>query len=319
MKHFTFLSLMLLAFLVLGSCQQKSKNGRTDTYSSGEMVLMCDESFSPIVEEELAVFHSQYSDAKVTPQYTNELDAFNALMKQDVHLIITARNFNEKELHYFKSNTIQPRVFPIGYDGLAFIINKNNVDSCIHVKDIKRILSGEATQWSQVNKGSKLGEIDVVFDNNKSAAVHWAVDSILGGKPINSPNITAAKTSAEVINYVEKTPGAIGIIGSNWLNDKRDSTNVTFKKNIQVMNVCSVEGVEATEMNSWKPYQLYLLDGRYPFARTIYALLADPYHGLPVGLANFMQSPVGQKIILKSALLPYMGDLTFRKVNVKTE
>ena len=196
---------------------------------------MCDESFSPIVEEELAVFHAMYPDAHVTAKYTNEIDAFNALMKQDVHLIITARNLSKKQLEYFKSMKIQPRYFPLGYDGLAFIINKNNVDSCITVKDIKRILSGQATKWNQINKGSKFGTIDVVFDNKQSAAVRWAVDSILGGKPINSPNISAVNTSAEVIKYVEKTPNAIGIIGSNWLNDKRDTTNVTFKKNITVM------------------------------------------------------------------------------------
>ncbi len=311
---------MILASLVFCSCnQQKSKNARTDTYASGEMTVMCDESFSPIINEEIKVFEATYPDAKVTPEYTNELDAANALMEQKVHLIITSRNFSEKELNYFRTNTLNPRYFPIGYDGLAFIINKENTDSCIHVDNIKRILSGQVKDWSEVNKGSRLGEIDVVFDNAKSAAVHWAVDSILGGKPINSKNITAVNTSEEVINYVEKTKNAIGIIGSNWLNDKRDSTNVTFKKNIQVMNVCSVPSKEAGEMNSWKPYQLYLLDGRYPFARTVYALLVDPYHGLPVGFANFLQSPVGQKIILKSALLPYRGDLQWRRVNVSDE
>lgn len=315
------LPMLILTLLVFCACgnKQKSKDARTDTYASGEMVVMCDESFSPIINEELQIFHATYPDAKVTPKYTNELDAFNALLKQDVHLIVTARNYNKKELEYFRSNGLNPRYFPLGYDGLALIINKNNVDSCIHVDDVKRILSGQVKNWNEVNKGSKLGLIDVVFDNNKSAAVHWAVDSILGGKPINSPNITAVKTSAEVINYVEKTPNAIGIIGSNWLNDKRDTTNVTFKKNIQVMNVCSVPGKKADEMNSWKPYQLYLLDGRYPFARTVYALLVDPYHGLPVGFANFMQSPVGQKIVLKSALLPYRGDLQWRKVETSTE
>ena len=315
---FSLTTLMMVASVLFCACQQqKSKDARTDTYASGEMTVMCDESFSPIIDEELQVFHATYPDAKVTPKYTNELDAFNALMKQDVHLIVTARNYNEKELSYFKSNNLQTRYFPLGYDGLAFIINNQNTDSCITVNNIKRILSGTVKDWSEVNKGSKLGGIDVVFDNAKSAAVHWAVDSILGGKPINSPNITAVKTSAEVINYVEKTKNAIGIIGSNWLNDKRDTTNVTFKKNITVMSVCSVVGEEATEMNSWKPYQLYLLDGRYPFARTVYALLVDPYHGLPVGFANFMQSPVGQKIVLKSALLPYRGDLQWRKVQTK--
>lgn len=315
----TFLTLtMLLSSLVFCSCnQQKSKDARTDTYASGEMTVVCDESFSPIIDEELMVFHATYPDALVKPEYTNELDAFNALLEQKVHLIVAARNFNEKELNYFKTNGLQPRYFPLGYDGLAFIINKENVDSCIHVDDIKKILGGQVKDWSEVNKGSKLGEIDVVFDNAKSAAVHWAVDSILGGKPINSKNITAVNTSEEVINYVEKTKNAIGIIGSNWLNDKRDTTNVTFKKNIQVMNVCSVPGTKAGEMNSWKPYQLYLLNGNYPYARTIYALLVDPYHGLPVGFANFLQSPIGQKIVLKSALLPYRGDLQWRKVQTK--
>ena len=317
--RYIFTAILALSVIIasISSCGNKSKNARTDTYASGKATIMSDESFSPIIDEELQVFHATYPDAEITPIYTNELDEMNALMKQEVHLIITARNFNEKELNYFKSNGLQPRYFPIGYDGLAFIINKDNVDSCIHVDDIKKILSGQVTQWKQVNPNSKFGEIDVVFDNNKSAAVHWAVDSILDGKPINSKNITAVKTSEEVINYVEKTKNAIGIIGSNWLNDKRDTTNVTFKKNIQVMNVCSVPGAKAGEMNSWKPYQLYLLDGRYPFARTVYALLVDPFHGLPVGFANFLQSPIGQKIVLKSALLPYRGDLQWRKVQTK--
>lgn len=239
----TYILTLTLTLLVFCSCgnKQKSKNARTDTYASGEMVLMCDESFSPIIEEELRVFHATYPDAHVTPQYTNELDAVNALMQQKVHLIITAKNFTEKQLNYFKSNNLQPRYFPLGYDGLALICNNQNTDSCITVNDVKRILSGQARDWNEINKGSKLGVIDVVFDNNKSAAVHFAVDSILGGKPINSPNITAVKTSAEVINYVEKTPNAIGIIGSNWLNDKRDTTNVTFKKNITVMSISQME------------------------------------------------------------------------------
>lgn len=45
------------------------------------------------------------------------------------------------------------------------------------------------------------------------------------------------KTSKEVIDYVDQNPGSIGVIGSNWLNDRRDSTNTTFKKNIHVMRV----------------------------------------------------------------------------------
>ena len=136
------LQFSILLLLAIASCGKKNPNARTDTYASGKATIMSDESFSPIIDEELQVFHATYPNAEVTPIYTNELDEMNALMKQEVHLIITARNFSEKELNYFRSNGLQPRYFPLGYDGLAFIINKENVDSCIHVDDIKKILSG---------------------------------------------------------------------------------------------------------------------------------------------------------------------------------
>ena len=251
---------LLLGFV--SACADKPKNGRTDTYSSGAITFASDESFSPIIDEQIQVFESIYRDAKLTPIYTNELDAVNLLMTDSIQLAITSRNFTKQELENLKARNYLPVAIPLAYDGLSLIVNRENTDSCISVKDIKRVLSGQAKTWGDIVPGSKRGEILVVFDNSKSSTVHFCVDSLLSGKPINSPNIVAAKTSKEVIDYVEDTPNAIGIIGSNWLNDKRDTTNTTFKKNITVMSVSKFD--KATEMNSWKPYQAYWLDGRYP-------------------------------------------------------
>ena len=299
------------------SCKDKPKNGRTDTYSLGTISFVSDESFSPIVEEEKEVFEMTYPDAKLKQIYTDELTAVNMLMKTKVWLAITARNFTEKELTNLRDRRFDPRAIPLAYDGIALIVNNANPDSCISVKDVKRILSGEAKNWKDVYPNSRLGEFDVVFDNKQSSTVHFCVDSILGGKPINSPNIEAVKKSAEVINYVSNHKNAIGIIGSNWLNDKRDTTNVTFKKEVRVMAVSRVD--DAKPENSFKPYQAYLYNGTYPLKRTIYALLNDPLHGLPWGFAQFISSPKGQMIIFKSSLLPVRGDIQVRNVNVTTE
>lgn len=310
---YNLVGLILLSGL-LANCADKPTNGRTDTYSSGAITFASDESFSPIIDEEIQVFESIYRDAKLTPIYTNELDAINMLMNDSLQLVIASRNFTKKELENLKARSYLPVAIPLAYDGLSLIINRENKDSCISVNNIKRVLSGEAKKWSDIVPGSSRGDILVVFDNSKSSTVHFCVDSILGGKPINSPNIVAANTSKEVIDYVEKTPNSIGIIGSNWLNDKRDTTNTTFKKNITVMSVSKFD--KATAMNSWKPYQAYLLDGRYPLVRTIYALLNDPINGLPWGFAHFIEQPKGQLIIFKSGLLPVRGDITIRSVNV---
>lgn len=313
---YIFVGLTLAAILFASCSEQKRKDGRTDTNSSGVISFASDESFSPIIDELVEVFEAQCPDAKVKPIYTNEVDGVNMLLKNKTWLTITCRNFTKKEFDYLKGTDQLPEAIPLAYDGLALICNNQNTDSCITVSDVQRILSGKAKQWSEVNKGSKLGEIWVCFDNSKSSAVHFCVDSILGGKPINSPNIFAAKDSKDVIDYVEKTPNSIGVIGSNWLNDRRDSTNTTWKKNITVMSVSKMK--VATPMNSWKPYQAWLLNGRYPFVRTIYALLNDPKRGLPWGFAHFIESPRGQLMIFKAGLLPVRGEIAIRDVNVSS-
>lgn len=314
---YVLVGLALSACLFVSCGEQKRKDGRTDTNSLGAISFASDESFSPIVDELKSVFEMSCPNAKVTPIYTSEVDGVNMLLKNKVMLTITARKFSQKEYDYLKGTDQLPEAVPVAYDGMALICNNKNLDSCITVNDVKRILSGKVTKWSDVNKGSKLGDIWVCFDNKKSSAVSFCVDSILGGKTIDNPNIFAAKNSKDVIEYVARTPNAIGIIGSNWLNDKRDSTNTTWNKSITVMSVSKLD--KATPMNSWKPYQAWLLNGRYPFVRTIYALLNDPKRGLPWGFAHFIESPRGQLIIFKSGLLPTRGEIAIRDVNVNNK
>lgn len=306
---------LFISSLFLSSCKERDRGGRTDTRTSGEITFYADESFSPIVEELREQFEFQYPKAHLKPVYTNEIEGFNQIKELKTCLFFTSRALKPSEVSYLKTKRQLPECFPIAYDGLSLIVNTSNNDTCITVKDVKRILSGEVKNWNEVVKGSNRGEIEVVFDNKNSATLHYVVDSILDGKPINSPNIVAAKTSKEVIDYVHETPNAIGVIGSNWLNDHRDSTNTTFKKNIHVMSVSMTD--EAKPYNSWKPYQVYLLDGRYPFVRTIYCILVDPQRALPYSFAHYVTSPRGQLIVLKSGMLPYRGDIVIKDVKVK--
>ena len=306
---------LFLSSLFFFSCGKKDRGGRTDTRTSGEISFYADESFSPIIEELKKQFEFQFPNAKLNPIYSNENEGFKQIKDLKTCLFFTSRALKPSEVAYLKSKRQLPEVFPIAYDGLALIVNSSNNDTCMTVKDVKRILSGEVTNWNQIVKGSKRGEIEVVFDNKESATLHYVVDSLLDGKPINSPNIVASKTSKEVVDYVDQTPNAIGVIGSNWLNDRRDTTNTTFKKNIHVMSISLTD--EATPRNSWKPYQAYLLDGRYPFVRTIYAILVDPQRALPYSFANYVTNPKGQLIVFKSGLLPFRGDIIIKDVKFK--
>lgn len=317
MKCISYILVGLTFFAGLcASCSgnKKGKDGRTDTYSSGAISFVSDESFSPIIEEERNVFQFDYPQAKVTPVYTNESDAINKLLDGKSWLAFAARNFKDSELKNLQARNFRPIAIKVAYDALAFIVNTSNKDSVISVQDIKNVMNGTAKRWKDISNGSSNGIITVVFDNAKSSTVHYVEDSILGGKPITNPNVAAVNKTSEVIKYVEENPGAIGVIGNNWLNDQHDSTNLTFKKNIRVMRVSKVH--PATLASSRLPYQYYIYNGEYPLVRTIYALLNDPRQGLPWGFAHFIEGPKGQRIVMKAGLLPVLGDINVRDVNV---
>ena len=94
--------------------------------------------------------------------------------------MFTTRNLKDSEIAYLKSKSnVIPSVFPIGYNELAFIVNKQNNDTCITVKDIKRIPTGKATKWSDL-KGSKRGDMEAPIIPAQQQA-NYVVDCLLHG------------------------------------------------------------------------------------------------------------------------------------------
>ena len=200
MNRNVFNSIIGLTLLLglFSACGNKPNPELEEAYQKAAEAFVADESFFPILDEELFYFNSQRLDT-IGVEYMNEQDAVKRLMKLETWLAFTTRNFTPKEEQNLRDRKYLPRAIPIAYDGLAIIVNNANPDTCITVRDFARILRGEVTKWGEIYPQSTLGTIDVVFDNPLSSTVRWCVDSILGGKEFTNPNIGAMKTSAAVI------------------------------------------------------------------------------------------------------------------------
>lgn len=306
--------LSILFIITLLSCQTKSNDKFTDTNSSGVIPIAVDISFEPIIKEEIAVFESQFLEAQIIPHFTNEVNAIDLLIKDSVRVAIATRPLSDKEVNYLKENKFSPRSYKLATDGIALIVNNSNPDTLMSVVDLKRILTGKAKDWKDIYPNSKLGTFKVVFDNPNSSTVRYAIDSICVGEKI-SQDLNAQSTNEEVINYVSKTKNAIGVIAVNWLDNAKDTTNLTFNSSIRVMSVSNQE--VATPIDSYKPFQAYLYYGNYPLSRSIYIILNDPRGTLPSSFTNFLTSDRGQRIILKTGLVPATQPI--RIVSVKDE
>jgi len=276
-----------------------------------------DESLSPIIDEELDIFHFRTHRDSIYPMYISEQEAMDKLMNQEVWLTFTTRQLTENEKTILKEKNYTPKVYALAYDALALIINKDNPDSLITVDQFVKILTGEITEWKQIYPESKLKNIRMTFDNPRSSAVRFCVDSILHGREFKTDgNVKAVQTSAEVVADVEKYPNSIGIVGSIWLNDQRDTTNLTYRRNIKVMRVSRAE--TATVANSYDPSQWNIAYNYYPFIRTIYSICIDPFtNSVPRAFANFCWLPEpGQRIFFNAGLFPARADYSVREVVV---
>jgi phosphate transport system substrate-binding protein len=67
----------------------------------------------------------------------------------------------------------------------------------------------------------------------------------------------------------------------------------------------------------YKPYQAYMVDKIYPLTREIYLINTEPRNGLATGFSAFVASDKGQRIILKSGILPAVAPT--RVVNIRKD
>ena len=137
---------ILLSFLILivafyFGCT--NSDAPSDTPTTGELSLIADETYQPLIDSEVDTFNGIYTYANVTVKYKPEAEAFNDLMNDSVRLIIVPRKLNKEEIKQFEKWEIVPRVTKIAYDAVALIGSKDLQDSTYSISEIKTLLSVE--------------------------------------------------------------------------------------------------------------------------------------------------------------------------------
>jgi phosphate transport system substrate-binding protein len=292
----------LAFFLILISCNQQPGGVIDETPTRGNIKIACDESFKLLFDTEIFTFESLYKYAHIQVKYLPENDLFKLFFNDSVRAIVTTRTLTKSEEDGLLKYNIVPKTTVIAYDALAFIINLNNPDSTMVYSSIKKIFTGEYKSWKDMNPKSKLGDLAVVFDNEKSANVRY-INEKFELKQRFPSTCFAVKSNEEVINYVEKNENAIGLISVNYISDKHDSLTKNFLSRIRVVAISS-EIDDGSSGYFYRPYQAYIANVSYPFIRKVYIINRETFIGLASGFKQFVAGEVGQRIILKSGLVP---------------
>ncbi|MRX68900.1 phosphate ABC transporter substrate-binding protein, PhoT family [Flavobacterium resistens] len=291
----------LVAFVFLfAMCNQKSKNESEETILKGSLDVTVDETIKPIVDDQVAVFEGTYYDAKINVKPKSEVELINDLLNKKAKVVVTARNLTAEELKRFEKSKINPRVTPFAIDAIALISNKSNNDTLIALKSVIDFMQGK----------KDTGIKGLVFDNPNSSTVRYMKD-LAKMKDIPATGVFSFKTNDEVIKFVSENEGMIGVVGVNWLS--QPSANMT--QYIEKVNILGVKGVNGNQY--YYPSQNDLAEEKYPLARDLFIINCQGYTGLGMGFSSFMAGEIGQRIILKSSLMPVKTP--GRKLNIRTQ
>ena len=282
--------------------------------STNIAVMACDASFENVMEQEIAVFEFVNPQSTVLSMYLDEAACIDSIVKGRAQLAVTTRELSQSETAFMKQAGRAPHTTRIAVDAVALIVNKDNPLNELTMSELVDILDGKFKTWNEI-RPSKLGDINVVFDHQGSSTVRYMRDSLLDGRMIDAKVFSQGDNKA-VFEAVKKNKDALGVIGVSWIAsdmngavltpeertqalDSEDITDMGFSNDIKVLRLRRDDSVD-----SYQPYQAYILEGKYPLYRSVY-MINTGYSGTAAkSFYVFVTGWRGQKLILGTGALP---------------
>ncbi|MFC6876683.1 PstS family phosphate ABC transporter substrate-binding protein [Flavobacterium myungsuense] len=296
--YFKIIGVFFILFFV--SCNQKSETKNTnETILTGNTTIEVDETLKPIIEDQVQIFESLYK-AKINIAAKSEKEVIQSLLNNTSRIAILSRVLTKEETTFFENKKLIPKTTLFAKDAIALIANKNNKDTLIALQEVIDFVQNKK-QFTI--KG-------LVFDNPNSSTARYICEKA-GIKSLPENGVFSFKTNDEVIKYVSQNNGMIGVVGVNCIFEPMPK----MQDYIDKINVLEVKDIN--NANYFSPTQNNIAEGKYPLARDLYIINCQGYSGLGMGFASFIAGDIGQRIVLKSGLVP----VTFpsRKLNIRKQ
>lgn len=303
--------LYLFTFSIIGmsvfwGCKESSNNPEKETILTGNMNLSVDQTVQSLIEGQVTVFESQYK-GKIAITAKSESEVVNDLLSGKTNMAVLTRKLTNEEERYFVNKKITPRISLFAYDAVVFVRSNKSNDTLLDLQEVDQLLHGKSSAIK-----------NLVFENPNSSVVtylnRWAK---IQSMPKNG--VFSLKSTREVLEFIDKNSDAIGVIGMDAIAEPYPEWLPLLEK----VNVLAIKNVKSQPNSTayYLPTQANLGEGLYPFRRPIYVLNYQGYAGLGTGFASFLMGDIGQRIVLRSNLLPVKiperNIVTRKNINLK--
>ena len=227
-----------------------------------------------------------YEEAENSIEHDSNKTSAVALHNGEIDAVF---EYPETESYYaYGTQTGQCTRIPVCRKGLVFVVNADNPVDSLTSEQIRKIYSGEITNWSEV--GGNDAEIRV-FQRNEHSAAYSYMEEFMGEYEQCDPVTEISFT--DIQNYSIKAgryDNGIDSIGySIYASDS--------ERRFENMKFIAVDSV--------KPSEETLIDGTYPAYSHLYFVFRsnEPSDSPVRSLADFIQSEEGQDAVERAGMI----------------
>lgn len=237
--------------------------------------------------EDTYSLQTYWNDSISTVLCTNTPKAYKRLMERKTDVIFVAAP-SKVQMEEAERLGVKMKLTPIGREAFVFFVNAENPISAISSDDLRKVYSGEITNWKEL--GGQDLEIQA-FQRNPNSGSQTAMESFMGDTPlIKAPLEREADAMGGIIDVVSNYYNHPFAIGYSFLFYVTRMENADLK-------LIALDGVT--------PSRATVNDGSYPLSSEFYAVTLDDNNNPHIQeLLDWILSPQGQKLIEKTGYTP---------------
>jgi len=269
-RLFVILALGLVLLFAVAGCGGTQEPQGTDTQGelSGSIQIVGSTSVQPLSEELATAFMAKYPDVTVNVAGGGSGAGIKAAQEGSADIGSSSRELKEEE-----KGTVVETV--IAYDGIAVIVHSSNSVSEITMDDIKKVFTGEITNWSEL--GGSDAPITIYTREEGSGTRGAFTEIALGEDNDITSNAIIQNSNGALRTAVAGDPNGIGYLSFGYLNEE--------------VKGLKVDGVEPLAEN--------VKNGSYSISRPFLYLTKEEPTGLVKAYIDFVLGPEGQEIVAK--------------------
>lgn len=278
---------LALSLLVLTACGRSGSEGRLVIQNKGSDTLV------NVAQAWAEAYRKKTTDCAVAVSGGGSGTGISAMINGTVDIANASRKMKDKEIQAAEKNGIEPIEHVVGYDALAVYVHRDNPIESLTLEQLAEIYGegGEIESWGQLGvetPGAKDQEIVRVSRQNNSGTYVYFREAVLGKDREYKLGSLDMHGSKDVVDLVEKTPGAIGYSGLAYATD--------HVKLVPIKASPDAPAVAPTVESA--------VDGSYPIARPLFMYTAGEPKGAVKAYLDWVLSDEGQRIILEKGYAP---------------